>query len=529
METYNQDIKKESRSTLIKKAIESLTHKRHDSFLVSKERFEKIIEHFKSLFFHYITEFDHRNAFSWLLHGKKISWLEFYESHCSKKKPSDLKVLYLSGPEPLNDIEIFLDNGISIHNIWAVEAEKNAYNSALEKLKSANLPIKLHKGTLKDFFEYSNHEFDIVYLDACTPIFSQVHNPLDTLKQIFINRRLTGLSVLITNFAEPKEQEKWGEIMSSWFATKDEESVPQEDFSFEQLSRLDPPKYSNYISKNTHAYYDLFLTQFISTFASEMMPMWQAFSFNSVQNNFLLNEQKLIPILDKIRNHDFDGTSYETLIKSTPHYLLSIDGYPLLNWARLALESKASAPLERFLKDKRGRMSLEDALYIGSLLKCFEESDSGFRTFILDVCSPDFQNILKKLDFFDRSLRLTCDVPMKNLIIELFIGLYGFPYIANVNESFSLKYKAKETWMFSNVFVFDQCRYLFDFAPSLDLFETFFERIENQFVVRACIDTIHRNHFVLNNKLFRWGFIEGIYGEFGYGKMSERTNINSNK
>jgi len=58
---------------------------------------------------------------------------------------------------------------------------------------------------------------------------------------------------------------------------------------------------------------------------------------------------------------------------------------------------------------------------------------------------------------------------MKNLLVELFFGLYGYPFIAHVGKALSIRYKAKETTMFSIVYVFDQCRYLYDYLPTPDL------------------------------------------------------------
>lgn len=124
-------------------------------------------------------------------------------------------------------------------------------------------------------------------------------------------------------------------------------------------------------------------------------------------------------------------------------------------------------------------------------------------------------------------MHLTCDIPMKNLYIELLIGLYGHPYIAHASKSISLKYKAKETWMYSDVFIFDQCRYLYDFLPTLDLWQSFFQNWAKQVIVRGCIDGIRRNHLHLNTELFKWGFIEGVYGnEFGQANLADRINLN---
>jgi hypothetical protein len=80
--------------------------------------------------------------------------------------------------------------------------------------------------------------------------------------------------------------------------------------------------------------------------------------------------------------------------------------------------------------------------------------------------------------------------------------------------------------MYSNVFVFDQCRYLCDYVPSIDLFQEFFKDITKQVIIRGCIDCIHRNHSAFNSNLFLWGYIEGIEERFGRHWLPERTCLN---
>lgn len=115
---------------------------------------------------------------------------------------------------------------------------------------------------------------------------------------------------------------------------------------------------------------------------------------------------------------------------------------------------------------------------------------------------------------------------MKNLIVELIIGLYGFPYIMNVKAHKSYKYNAKNSWMYSDVFIFDQCRYLYDMVSSIELLETLFRDIRKQVAVRYCIDGIIRNHSVINSNLFKYGYIEGICKEFPRGQLRKRLNVN---
>lgn len=532
MESYSQDIKKQAREKLIDHAINSLTNQRQGSFLVSKDHFTKITDHFNSLLFRALgaKDFEFINQYNWQFFGGKNSWFEFYENSCRPKKACELKVLYLSGPEPYNDIDILCSKGIRVENIWAIESDKKTYEQAVNSLKEAKIQIKIHRGSLSEFFEFTNHEFDIIYFDACSPILSPKQSPLDTLKQIFLNRRLTGLSVLITNFAEPKENYNWGDALAPWFAPKEFGELPEidDDFGGSALEKCASfPAYSHFINQHLDTYYSSFLTHFIPVMASEIIPMWQLSTLGSVQSNHLLNEQALQKELKTIKNQQFTAKNFEELLSEVPHYALAADVYPLLNWARLIRENlSADHALIKFIDSNRNKMTIENALYICSLLKRFEEANTGFKTFIHNICGQQLKTTLDQLDFFDRNMRITCDIPMKNLLVELLIGLYGHPYIAHAGKNLSLKYKAKETWMYSDVFVFDQCRYLYDFLPSVDLWASFFENKANQTIMRGCIDEIRRNHLDLNSSLFKWGFIECMNDEFSSADLAERINLN---
>lgn len=533
MESYNQEVKKMARERLIAHAITSLTQERNKSFLLSKSHFEAITDHFNDLMHRAVghDHFEFHNTYNWLFFGGKESWSKFYDSICIRKDAAELKVLYLSGPEPLNDIEIFCQHGIRLENIWALESEKNAYNTAITELKDARTHIKIHRGKLAEFFELVNHEFDIVYYDACSPIISPKDSPLEVLKQLFVNKRLTGLSALITNFAEPKDNLNWGDLLGCWFATKDTYEVPDADneLGWENFRKIGFfSNFSVHINQHLSEYYDAFLNHFIPAFAGEIIPMWQMVSLGSVQNKYFLAEQSLFDKLESIRNYKVKVNDVENLIGEIPHFALAVDAYPLLNWISLVREKLGKTdPLNLFLSNKRKKVSLEDALYIGNLIKRFEESGGGFKTFIEEICSPELHRLLTELDFFDRGLRITCDMPMKNLLVELLYGLYGFPYLANTEQTLALKYNAKETTMFSNVFVFDQCRYLYDFLPTPDLWESFFYNYANQTIIRGCIDGIRRNHIGLNSEVFKWGFIEGVCNQFGISELKVRENLNA--
>ena len=49
------------------------------------------------------------------------------------KRPEELSVCYLSGPEPENDFAEFVSMGIKPQNMWAFECERNTYLQRLTK------------------------------------------------------------------------------------------------------------------------------------------------------------------------------------------------------------------------------------------------------------------------------------------------------------------------------------------------------------------------------------------------------------
>jgi hypothetical protein len=61
-------------------------------------------------------------------------WMDFNNFVYSNKGPQDLRVLYLSGPDPENYIDTFFKNGLIIENIWALAANENTFYDAIESM-----------------------------------------------------------------------------------------------------------------------------------------------------------------------------------------------------------------------------------------------------------------------------------------------------------------------------------------------------------------------------------------------------------
>lgn len=524
---YDQKEKNIARERLIVHAIKSLTENRSKCTLVNKQHMYEMLDNFIDLIAIYVIK--KGKYFDIKSYKEKIiqEWNMLYEAKNEDKKPHQLKVLYLAGDQPTNDLKVLLENGVKPYNIWAVEVKKDPFKKAVEDLKEKKHYIRLHKGSLKSFLESYPENFDIIYFDACSPLFSNEHNPIYVLKELFINRRLTSLSALITNFSEPDSPlyEEWSKTMACWYAVRTNDcptSTFEGEFADVDFRVNEIKEYSEFIARKIPEYYSDFIRRFIPSLASEIIPFLKVNTFKSISSKFfksnesknLFNEERKI-----------EGGSLEEILQQTPHYMLAVGEYPLLNWVRLSNEllSKDN-PLWSYINNNQ----IINSIFNCTQLKNFEESYSGFNTLIKESCSDKLIAVLNQVDFFDKDIHLTVDTPLKNLIAELVIGQYSFPYITNLNSQLSLKYKAKETWMYSDVFILDQCRYLYDFLPTLELMEDFFDNnIGEQIVIRCCIDGILRNHYNLNSHLLKGGFIESLHDErFPNSRLDDRININ---
>lgn len=537
MGVYDQPEKQKARDILISHAIKSLTKNRFKNTIVTKEHFAYTVYYFCNLINNYTKlEADTMSVGDLIVE----KWFQIFSSKIRSTKPSDLKVLYLAGPEPNNDLELLISNGISYHNIWAIEGDKKTFEKAVGNLRSNNNLIKIHKGSLKSFFQFFTETFDIVYFDACTPIISSTKNPLDVLKELFINRRLNQFSALITNFSEPKvdDYNEWAKVLACWFAPRYDDvprSTHKDLFSDVESRYIYLEDYADFLLERIPEYYSEFIPRFISVFASEMIPFWKMISFETLQQKYFWNDDKLNYLLKQINKPKISGNTVKEIFTNTPQHILAPSAYPLISWTQLSSRYLAkSHPLNEFFNSKRNKRRFADAIIISDILKKFEEGYSGFKTYVKELCSDQLRDVLEQSDFFDKYLNLTVDIPMKNLLIELIIGLYTFPYINNASAHKSIKYKAsgKKTWMYSDVFIFDQCRYMYDILPSLELTKEF-AKTENwpiQVLIRCCIDEIKRKYGPFDSNLFRGGSVAELYSEeiSSIVSLSNRLNLNKN-
>lgn len=163
------------------------------------------------------------------------NWEKLHDSLIGTKKPEELTVCYLSGPEPSNDFKELTNLGILPQNIWAFESDTQAYKQALADFEQGEYPQpRILKQNIETFFQQTPKKFDIVYIDACGSVPSVQHS-LRCVFTLCWNHRLNSPGVIITNFAMPDITKNtindYYELVSQYLFFKE---YPSEDFKINE-------------------------------------------------------------------------------------------------------------------------------------------------------------------------------------------------------------------------------------------------------------------------------------------------------
>jgi hypothetical protein len=495
-QTYDQPEKNTARERIVKAAVKALTDERSSSPVVTVETFGKTLDYCCR-----VLDKRKDGRLSEDLKPHIASWLGLRNARIGTKKPSELQVLFLAGPDPVNDLMMFKHCGVAIENIWAIEKEKTNFALAVKASERHGIRVKLHRGSLESFFAVVPQQFDIVYFDAMAPFFGGRPNTFNVIRELFLNQRLSPLSVLVTNFADvAKDSENadaWAKRIGNWVYANGTDDT---------WTNLFPDYVCDQVVPHLQQYYGEFITKFLIQFSAQMVPWWRVVALPGAKKEYF-NDSKMLS---------------DAAAKADASHLMSSALYPLLRQVVFSdWNLDKSDPVFRlFFEKKLGeeKETLGDAVKASSLVRTFYETHFdgvwGSTKHVLDACSPNLARVLGSFKWFDERSRFFCDVPMPNLIADLLFGLYGFPYHTNAQKIERFAYKAKETVMFTDIMILDQARYMYDLLPTLPLFETDFS-VPQQLVLRVCMDAVHR-HCHYGCKDIFWGSALAGLGENGF-------------
>lgn len=529
--TYSQQLKIKARRLVLEDSVRALTEGRESSPLVPLDKFASLarycVDHFREYLHQDISE---------PIAIIQRHWETVHVSRIGDRLPGDLKVLFLCGPEPLNDLLELVSLGVAPENVWAVEGDERAYQKAAKQLRENGWPIKLHHGSLHEFLAVVPEQFDIVYFDACGPLFGGKPKTNIVLRELFLKQRLAPLSVLITNFAaKPRDtEEAWVSRLHAWYAPRYFQPVLGDIDGAMAMERIwEPEQYRSHLKANLEEYYSDFVTRFTVEFASELLPWWRVRALKAARTAYFAPKNKLEEAVKASLAHGTvapggGDAPLDSLINSIGHGQLSPEQYQFL-WT-VALAEEHLKPNDPFLdiltKDTVEDAKLCDAINAISLVRnFFESTGGGLAQHNSDACSDALREVLERFCWFDSpgtpGNGLFCDVPLPNLVTDLLIGVYGYPYHVNLQKLRRLEYNAKDTPMYTDVFVLDQCRYLYDLVPTL---ATFHIRLPDalQLQLRICMNLIWLHTHEACRDLYRGSALAPMSEEFNVYPWPDR-------
>ena len=483
MKEYSEREKKIARNEALKFAITTLTKNRHKSTIARKSYVRDIKDYFQTNGDQYYKEIS-----SLLSESEIIHWESFYESIIRNKKAKELRVAYLSGPNPENDIEVLVENGIMPENIWAFESDNKTYTKAVISALKSQFPfVKIYKGSIQSYLKILPFKFDIIYLDFCGTVATE----LSVVRDIFNYQKLETLGVLITNFALPnKDNTKNTEFRDNLILLAANYLFPKsftENYTHlgggnresAECHDIDPDEFFKIAKREEMTFYSQFITRILYDLPSVIIPYQRLANNESLINLFFKNFNK--SSFGKDYHEDMCSPNENALVWGLSNFFIEEDSFKkLCNKFNAQLSINADA---KILLDKI------------ELVRYFITENSQD-----NLHSDKLEKIRRNWKFTEKYL--FCDVFLFHQLKEILIGQLTSPYYYNVDYTKRWTYKAKETDMFMDLVTYDECRYVFDWMPTLHMFEEGIADWNRQLSLRFAMDSISKQRRWYNEEFF---------------------------
>lgn len=126
-----------------------------------------------------------------------------------------------------------------------------------------------------------------------------------------------------------------------------------------------------------------------------------------------------------------------------------------------------------------------------------------------------------------REMHQFCDLVLFHQIKELLFRQIAVPYHINIEKTKRWTYLAKDTRMFMDMIILDECRYIYDWMPTIDMIEAGMDSIDRQLCYRFALDALSKHSRWYNNEYF---FGTAIIDQFKKGfeakVLAPRVRIN---
>lgn len=503
--TYKQETKNTVRHTIIRRAVEMLTAERSQACCVRRSYVRDVYDYFKDLVESHEQEEVRKIDISYIQ-----EWENMHTNNLGGKHPEELSVCYLAGPEPENDFAEFVSMGIKPQNIWAFECERNTYLQALTSIDSTNfMQPKLIKTSIERFFEASPKTFDIVYIDACASLISDQH-ALRCIASMFKYHRLSSPGILISNFAyldetAGTEKQQYIDIISRYNFIRNNRNVCLVDQKGTVVFNDGYEAEKKRVEENLEETYGDFVSAMICNTASISIP-----TVRFCNSNYLRSLSDTQPV--QISSLQFQDVN--TIKDNTLYKYLAMNCF--LKQTSSSFEGISKA--DKLISEISAPTSGYDLL--SSCKKLYEIKSKG-----VDI-SPDLKDILA---FFDKekSMYQFLDKPNRLLFYDAVISQLSHPMHYVSDKALRLTYVAKKKRMFTDLMLFDECRYLYDWLPAIHQIPNAFSNPSWQYTFRFALDGLIKQRMNYNNEFFFQGsVVQKTVNGFEAKKMPERIKIN---
>ncbi len=483
--TYKQEAKNHVRHTVIRNAVEMLTVRRLDACCVRNSYVRDLYDYFLSL-----PESHEQTEASKIDQEYIREWEHMHSNLIGYKRPDELSVCYLSGPEPENDFHELVNMGVLPQNIWAFESERSTYLQAIDSMDGSSfMQPKIVKTSIERFFENSPKKFDIVYIDACASLISDQH-ALRCVASLFQNHRLNSPGVLITNFAyldssNATEIAQYVDLISRYNILQHNRNANLINEAGIIRFKYDGDNINTQVGQNLEDAYGEFITAMVCNTASIAIPTLRFCNSTYLQT---------ITTTNPISNNQLSYSDVNTIKDNTLYKFLATNSF--------LKQQGASFPGI----DRVNKLSTE----LSGISQHFDLLSSLQKTHEIRTKTNSHRVELQEvIDFFDSSNELYqfLDKPNRVMFFDSVINQLSYPMHYVANKATRLTYIAKEKRMFTDLLLFDECRYIYDWIPAIHQIPKAFSNPSWQYTFRFGLDGLIKQRINYNNEFFFQGSV----------------------
>ncbi|XP_066028339.1 uncharacterized protein [Pocillopora verrucosa] len=528
----------ECRRRLIEHAVKHLTTERDTSVCVQRDHVRKVWSQLQETWvqFNYSSDEERKNI------EKEISqWELFHKSQVQTRKPSDLRVCYLAGDNPTNGLEVLVNIGILPQNVWMVEKNGATFVKTRESIRSSNLrTVRLFKGDILVFLKDFEGQFDIIYCDARDTLPAAKQKTLKFIGYVFLYDKLTSPGALITNFSFPPLGQQQQAPIQEGEAGKDLDAMTPDEVGFPNEAReAKPADFERYSLKelsvgylkhrSTNILHDI--CKFPEEIASALNLRTDEENYGDYITYQVIDSAYLYIPIQRMLMATKHGSSFDLwdqIFQEKEEFLGAVS-LGLKAATATDLNSQATSGEMKYffetIKESYLRhialifqeKSLSNNLCAAWITELFPDlgkiKNQGIASLLMTHLLSYSSIFIQKFangDMKKYCLKFLCDIrtsedmtveisdeaileSILSMVAGLWYGQITQPSFPVVDKLLRLSYTGNKSQMFSDVFIFDKCRYVYQQFSTVDTSTFAFYELHQQRVLRMVVDGLRKH------------------------------------